>query len=606
MYCNFASNGVQKEDIEDLLKHAVNLKAGTALHQSLLRVLPFLTYANDAKMELIIHHFEDVLDFAQFNACHGPDEEAKMEAFVALCEGIERNQIGNTMKVQMHQMGIIDKCVEFLTLGVTVESVLSLKADDGLWKEFVSKPALKYVLRALAGLATKHEETQLALANKCIPILHQMEQVSSDEHVGSLAEAVLESLKGHPTAEAKVKEVRDQTKAEKKKLAMAMRAKQLKAFGLKANDQGQVKADNNLLKQFVSIAEESGLCCNICREGYKFQPNKVLAIYTFTRPCNVDDGEVASMDRKTAGYSTVTHFNLVHVDCHMAALRLQRSRDEWESALLQNANTRCNGLLPLWGPQVAESSFASCLARHNTYLYDATRHRDIGYTSTVHDLKLLLLRFAQDKSFSSESGGGGPQSNMNLVPYLVHMALYVLNTTRAVSREEKNIMTFIEAPKERWLESCYVPDGPFFYSAMALLCFSPAKWRTHRVAFLQRLLLLAHVRAVSPQGCQRLSDKTVKEYSVYKLVILFFALIDQLYDKMFHKVSTEGEWPNALADWIRHNDDGLIKASGKVLSTFQEDLLPATSVEEIIDVCGLMADIPSPPSFLLEILSSVA
>jgi hypothetical protein len=25
----------------------------------------------------------------------------------------------------------------------------------------------------------------------------------------------------------------------------------------------------------------------------------------------------------------------------------------------------------------------------------------------------------QDKSFSSESGGGGPQSNMHLVPYLV-------------------------------------------------------------------------------------------------------------------------------------------------------------------------------------------
>ena len=134
---------------------------------------------------------------------------------------------------------------------------------------------MKYVLRALAGLATKHPPTQLALARECIPILHQMEQVSTDEHVGSLAEAVLESLKGQPEAEAKVKEVRNQTKAEKKKLAMAMRAKQLKAFGLKANDQGQVKADNSLLKQFVSIAEESGLCCNICREGYKFQPNKV-------------------------------------------------------------------------------------------------------------------------------------------------------------------------------------------------------------------------------------------------------------------------------------------------------------------------------------------
>ena len=180
----------------------------------------------------------------------------------------------------------------------------------------------------------------------------------------------------------------------------------------------------------------------------------------------------------------------------MAALRLQRGRDEWESAMLQNANTRCNGLLPLWGPQVAESSFASCLARHNTYLYEATRHRDIGYQSSVHDLKLLLLRFAQDKSFSAESGGGGPQSNMNLVPYLIHMALYVLNTTRGAVREEKNVTGFLDLPKERWIESCYGADGPLFNAALALLVFNPGRWRRHRVTFLQRLLLLARVRAV--------------------------------------------------------------------------------------------------------------
>ena len=148
-------------------------------------------------MALVIKHFEDVLDFHNFNHCHGPDEDAKMEAFVALCEGIERNEIGNTMKAQMNKMGIIDKCIKFLSTNApTVETVLMLKADDAFWKEFVSKPALKYVLRALTGLATKHAPTQLALANECIPILHQMEQVSTDEHVGSLAESVLESLKG--------------------------------------------------------------------------------------------------------------------------------------------------------------------------------------------------------------------------------------------------------------------------------------------------------------------------------------------------------------------------------------------------------------------------
>lgn len=51
--------------------------------------------------------------------------------------------------------------------------------------------------------------------------------------------------------------------------------------------------------------------------------------------------------------------------------RHARGRDEWESAVLQNANTKCNGLLPLWGPHVTEPSFASCLARsvHKEYLY---------------------------------------------------------------------------------------------------------------------------------------------------------------------------------------------------------------------------------------------
>lgn len=119
----------------------------------------------------------------------------------------------------------------------------------------------------------------------------------------------------------------------------------------------------------------------------------MLAIYTYTTPCHVE--EMENVSRKTLGYTTVTHFNLVHVDCHSAAVRQARGREEWESAMLQNANTKCNGLLPLWGPGVPESGFASCLARHNTYLAEATNNRDIGYQSTLHDLKLLLLRFAQ-------------------------------------------------------------------------------------------------------------------------------------------------------------------------------------------------------------------
>ena len=113
-YCQFASNCVTRDDIKNLLKHAVRLKSGTSLHTRLMRVLPFLTYANDDKMELIVSHFTEVLEFSKFDQEHGNDEDAKMEAFVAMCDGIERNQIGNTMKDLMNNMGIIQKCLDYI------------------------------------------------------------------------------------------------------------------------------------------------------------------------------------------------------------------------------------------------------------------------------------------------------------------------------------------------------------------------------------------------------------------------------------------------------------------------------------------------------------
>ena len=46
------------------------------------------------------------------------------------------------------------------------------------------------------------------------------------------------------------------------------------------------------------------------------------------------------------------YYPIIFVDCHASAVRLASGRDEWESAALHNANTRCNGLLPMWGPEV--------------------------------------------------------------------------------------------------------------------------------------------------------------------------------------------------------------------------------------------------------------
>lgn len=71
--------------------------------------------------------------------------------------------------------------------------------------------------------------------------------------------------------------------------------------------------------------------------------------------------------------------------------------------------------------------FALCY-RHNTYLQECTGQREPTYQLNIHDTKLLFLRFAMEQSFSVDTGGGGRESNIHLIPYIIHTVLYVLNT----------------------------------------------------------------------------------------------------------------------------------------------------------------------------------
>ncbi|CAH0393187.1 unnamed protein product [Bemisia tabaci] len=588
------------EHIRSLLDCTSNVRPSVLHH--LTKVLAALTYANTEKMSVLMQYFKTTFNFYSFDQERTPEDEQKLELFCLLVSGIDCNELGNTLKDHIVSLGIVDSALEYVSSNAPAIKPTLSRADSDDWKTYISKPSLKYILRLLAGLATQHKPTQMAVSADCIPIIHHLEQLSSDEHVGSLAENLMEALKTNAAVATRIEKVRQQTRAEKKRLAMAMREKQLGALGMRTNDKGQVTAETSILQQMEDLGEETGLVCVICREGYRFQPTKVLGIYTFTKRCNVDEYE--SKTRKTVGYSTVTHFNVVHIDCHMSAVRLARARDEWESAALQNANTKCNGLLPLWGPQVPESAFASCLARHNTYLQECTGSRDISYLSTIHDLKLLLLRFAQEKSFHDDTGGGGPQSNMHIIPYLLHMALYVINTTRCGVLEEKNLTAYLEtSSSERWQESCYEAEGPLYWAVFSLLLHSPARWAKTRLSHLRRIIVLAHMRHLFPSGPHKLPNAEPKEYKVYKRYLVFFGLIDNIYKFYFPKIVTsDDQWPSTLADYIRHNDEALLKASEKLMASYTEELLPCTSFQEFCDVADLLNEISNPSFYIHDVL----
>lgn len=406
---------------------APNIQNNAYVLRHLIRVLAALVYGNDIKMALLCEHFKGAMNFVKFDEEHTPEDEYKMELFCILTNQIEHNAIGGTLKDYIMSLGMVDRALDYISSYAPQVKTTLQRTDSDELKEFMSRPSLKYILRFLAGLCTKHEATQVAVSKDIIPVIHQLEQVSSDEHVGCLAENLLEALCTDPATADRVQQVREFTRAEKKRLAMATREKQLDALGMRTNEKGQVTAKGSILQKIEKLRDETGLTCFICREGYACQPSKVLGIYTFTKRVHVEPYEVK---RKTYGYTTVTHFNVVHIECHVAALRTARGRDDWESASLQNANTRCNGLLPLWGPDVSESAFSSCMSRHNLYMQESTQRLEISFNNAIHDLKLLLNRFAFEKSFHEDAGGGGPQSNMHLVPYSLFYALYILLSSR--------------------------------------------------------------------------------------------------------------------------------------------------------------------------------
>lgn len=75
--------------------------------------------------------------------------------------------------------------------------------------------------------------------------------------------------------------------------------------------------------------------------------------------------------------------------------------------------------------------------------------------------------------------------------------------TRATSREEKSLQSFLEQPKEKWVEGAFEVDGPHYYTVLALHVLPPERWKAVRIDVLRRLLVTSHARLVSPGGAGR-------------------------------------------------------------------------------------------------------
>lgn len=102
--------------------------------------------------------------------------------------------------------------------------------------------------------------------------------------------------------------------------------------------------------------------------------------------------------------------------------------------------------------------------------------------------------------------------------------------------------------------------------------------------------MIAQTRHVSRNvACKTLSgtDRNVKEYNIYKPYLMMFSMVDLVYT-MFKSVSTPKpeDWPISLFDFIRRNDEAMVKSAETILETFTNEHLPCTTFAEFCDVVG--------------------
>lgn len=336
-----------------------------------------------------------------------------------------------------------------------------------------------------------------------------------------------------------------------------------------------------LLEGFEDVEdEEDGLACMVCREGYQLRPTDMLGVYTYSKRVNLGVGSSGSA-RGDCVYTTVSHFNIIHFQCHQEAKRadanLKNPKKEWDGAALRNNETLCNNLFPLRVPSVPMVQYRRYVDQYWDHLNalgraDGSRLRLLTYDIVLvcYHLPLIfylfvfnhlfgrvfninenvpfawqmLARFATGASFSADSRGGGKDSNSKFLPFMIQMARHLLDQDASQRNNfSKSIATFLSSPTQESKISSSPGSQPSssgteetvqFMMVSSLLSESYDSWLQHRPAFLQRGIYHAYMQRHG-RTMQRTSGSSSFDtggpeelFSTIQPMLVYTGLIEQL------------------------------------------------------------------------------
>lgn len=145
------------EDIKSLMNSVssptsiIFTSNNSALNAKILRIVAFLSMGHEDKMSTLISFFKPYFDFDEYDKQNAVDDaERWFELFCALVSVIETNKNGDRLKDRLIEEKFVLSAVDYLVRNAPpMKNFLLLNSEE--WKEFTSKPALKYVLRMLTG-----------------------------------------------------------------------------------------------------------------------------------------------------------------------------------------------------------------------------------------------------------------------------------------------------------------------------------------------------------------------------------------------------------------------------------------------------------------------
>lgn len=636
------------------------------------RILPYLTYGEPVAMEALVQHFEPCLqNWLEFDrlqklyednmqdetiAQQASKQKYTLENFVRVSESLKTSSCGEILKDIILEKGITGAAVSHLKESFAFTGQVGFRSTVE-WASGLKLPSIPLILSMLRGLSMGHLATQKCIdKGGILPLLHALEGVAGENEIGARAENLLDTLsdkegKGDGFLAQKVHQLRHATKDEMRRRALRRRAELLQGLGmhqeLSADGGERIVVSRPVLEglEDVEDEEEEGLACMVCREGYRLRPTDLLGVYTYSKRVNLGVAAPGNA-RGDCVYTTVSHFNIIHFQCHQEAKRadaaLRTPKKEWDGAAIRNNETLCNNLFPLRGPSVPVGQYIRYVDQYWDYLNALGRADGSRLRLLTYDIVLMLARFATGASFSADCRGGGKDSNARFLPFMVQMARHLLDHDSSQRHIMiKSISTYLCSPASEprasttagTQTSAGTEETVQFMMVTSLLSESYESWLQNRSSFLQRGIYHAYVQRTHVRHVPRSSPNmsgalktdsgststsgseaggSIELFPTIQPMLVYTGLIEQL--QRFFKVKkssvttmqTQGTSKNVEDDdesrkleaWEVVMKERLLNVkemadfSSELLS-WLDDMASATDFQEAFDVLGVLSGVLS-------------